>query len=126
MAVCWFIYRLPSQNKKYVSDHLSKVLGQLSSQYAKAVLIGDFNLTIDNKRLKNFMTTFDLECLMKKPTCFQSSNLTCIVPILTNKKLFFKNTDVIEVGISDDHILIVAALKSLLLKGNAKTKLYQD
>ena len=72
------------------------------------------------------MTTFDLECLMKKPTCFQSSNLTCIVPILTNKKLFFKNTDVIEVGISDDHILIVAALKSLLLKGNAKTKLYQD
>ena len=123
--MCWFIYRLPSQNKKYVFDHLSKVLGQLSSQYAKAVLIGDFNLTIDNKRLKNFMTTFDLECLMKKPTCFQSSNLTCIVPILTNKK-FFKNTDVIEVGISDDHILIVAALKSLLLKGNAKTKLYQD
>ena len=39
---------------------------------------------------------------------------------------FFKNTDVIEVGISDHHSLIVTALKSLLRKGNAKTKLYQD
>ena len=43
-----------------------------------------------------------------------------------NKQEFFKNTDVIEVGISDHHSLIVTALKSLLLKGNAKTKLYRD
>ena len=61
-----------------------------------------------------------------KPTCFQSSNPTCIDLILTNKKEFFKNTDVIEVGISDHHSLIVTALKSLLLKGKAKTKLYRD
>ena len=94
----------------------------MSRQYDKTVLIGDFNLTIDNKSLENFMTTFDLECLIKKPTCFQSSNPTCIDLILTNKKEFFKNTDFIEVGISDHHSLIVIALKSLLLKGNAKTK----
>ena len=61
------------------------------------------------------MTTFDLECLIKKPTCFQSSNPTCIDLILTNKKEFFKNTDIIEAGISDHHSLIVTALKSLLL-----------
>ena len=72
------------------------------------------------------MSTFDLEWLIKKPTCFQSSNPTCIDLILLNKKDFFKNTDVIEVGISDHHSLIVKALKSLLLKGNAKTKLYRD
>ena len=120
------VYRPPSQNKKCFIDHLSKTLGQLSRQYDKTVLIGDFNLTIDNKSLENFMTTFDLECLIKKPTCFQSSNPTCIDLILTNKKEFFKNTDVIEVGISDHHSLIVTALKSLLLKGNAKTKLYRD
>ena len=80
---------------------------------------------IDNKSLENVMTTFDLECLIKKPTCFQSSNPTCIDLILTNKE-FLKNTDVIEVGISDHHSLIVTALKSLLLKGNAETKLYRD
>ena len=92
--MCVGIYRPPSQNEKYFVDHLSKTLGWLSRRYDKTVLIGDFNLTIDNKTLENFMTTFDLECLIKKPTCFQSSNPTCIDLILTNKKEFFKNTDV--------------------------------
>ena len=69
------------------------------------------------------MTTFDLECLIKKPTCFQSSDPTCIHLILTNKG-FFKSTDFIKVGILDHHSLIATALKSLLLEGNAKTKLY--
>ena len=64
--------------------------------------------------------------MIKKPTCFQSSNPTCRDLILRNKKEFFKNTDVIEVGISDHHSLTVTALKSLLLRGNAKTKLYRD
>ena len=90
------------------------------------MLIGDYNLTINNKSLKNFMTTFDLEYLINKPTCFQSSNPTCIDLIWTNKQESFKNTDVIEGGISDHHNLIVTALKSQLLKGNAKTKLYRD
>ena len=64
--------------------------------------------------------------MIKKPTCFQSSDPTCIDLILTNKKGFFKNTDVTEVGISDHHSLTVTALKSLQLKGNAKAKLYRD
>ena len=45
--LCLGIYRPPSQNEKYFIDHLSKTLGQLSRQYDKTVLIGDFNLTID-------------------------------------------------------------------------------
>ena len=72
-------------NEKYFIDHLSKTLGQLTCQYNKTMLIEDFNLTIDNKSLENFISTFDLEFLIKKPTCFQSSNTTCIDLILTNK-----------------------------------------
>ena len=90
------------------------------------MLIGDFNLMIDNKSLENFLSTFDPECLIKKPTCFQSSNPTCIDLILTNKKKNVKKIGVIKVGNSDHHSLIVTALKSLLLKGNAKTKLYRN
>ena len=97
------MYRRPSQNEKYFIEHLSKTVGQLSFQYDKTMLIGDFNLTINNKRLQNVMTTFDLECLIKKPTCFQSSNPTCVDLILTKKKEFFKNADVIEVVISDHY-----------------------
>ena len=60
------------------------------------------------------MSTFGLECLIKKTTCFQPSNPTCIDLILTNKKEFFKNNDVIEFGISNHHSFIVTALKSVL------------
>ena len=73
------------------------------------------------------MNTSDLECLIKKPTCFQSSNPRCIDLILTSiKKEIFENNDIIELGISDRHSFIVTALKSQLLTENAKTKLYRD
>ena len=59
--LCVGIYRPPYQNEKYFIDHLSKTLGQLNCQYDKTMLIGDFNLTIDNKSLEHFTSTFDLE-----------------------------------------------------------------
>ena len=124
-CLCVGIYRPPSQNQKYFIDHLSKKLSQLSCQYDKTMLIGGFNSTINKKSLENVRTIFDLKCLIKKPTWYQSSNPTCIDLILTNKKESFKNTDVTGVVISDHHSLIVTDLKSLLI-GNAKTKLYQD
>ena len=55
------MYRPPSQNKKYFIEYLSKTLGQLSCQYDKTMSIGDFNLTVNNKRLQNVMTTFDYD-----------------------------------------------------------------
>ena len=99
-------------------------MGQLTCQYDKTILIGDFNLTVENNHLENFINAFDLECLMKKPTCFQSSNPRCIDLILTNKKELFKNNDVFEVGISENCSFIATALKSQLLKVNAKTNVY--
>ena len=65
------------------------------------MLIGDFNMTIESKNLEVFMTWFGLECLIKKPTRFQSKNPTCIDLILTYKKDLFKNSNVLEIGISD-------------------------
>ena len=90
------------------------------------MLIGDFNMTIENKNLEVFMTWFGLECLIKKPTRFQSKNPTCIDLILTYKKDLFKNSDVLEIGISDHHSFIITTLKSQHVKGNAKIKLYRD
>ena len=55
------MYRPPSQIEKYFIEHLSKTLGQLSCQYDKTMLIGDFNLMVNNKRLQNVMTTFDYD-----------------------------------------------------------------
>ena len=110
---------------KYFYENLSLVLTKMSCEYKNVLLIGDFNLTVENKNLEVFMNTLDLECLIKEPTCFQSTSPSCIDLILTNKKGFFKNS-VLEVGISDHHILIVTALGSQLVKSNVKTKIYRD
>ena len=101
--LCIGLYKSPSRNEKYFLGHLSKTLGQLTCQYDKTILIGDFNLTVENNNLENFMNTFNLECLIKKQTCFQSSNPRCIDLILTNKKELFKNSDVFQVWITDHH-----------------------
>ena len=81
---------------------------------------------LKTKILEVFMNSFGLECLIKKPKCFQFKNPSCIDLILKNKKYLFKHSNVLEVWISDHHSLIVTALKSQLVKGNAKTKLYCD
>ena len=57
------------------------------------MLIGDFNMTIENKNL--FLNSFGLECLIKKPTGFQSKNPSCFDLTLTNKKDLFKTSNVL-------------------------------
>ena len=91
-------------------------------QYENDTLIGDFN----NKNLGVFMNTFNLESWINKPTCFQSANPTCINLIQTDKKNLFKNSNVLAVGISDHHSFITTSLKTQLIKGNAKMKIYRD
>ena len=91
----------------------------MSCEYENVMLIGDFNLTVEKKNLEVFMNTFDLDCLIKKTTCFQSTSPSCIDLISTNKKEFFKNSDDLEVEISDHNSLIVTALRS---QGQCKSK----
>ena len=62
--------------------------------------------------MKTFGENYKLRNLIKEPTCFKNpENPTCIDLILTNKPLSFKNTYVIETGLSDFHKMIVAVMK---------------
>ena len=72
------------------------------------------------------MNTFSLESLINKPTCFQSANPTCTDLIVTNKKSLFKNSNFLEVGISDHHNFIAIALRIQVIEGNANMKMYRD
>ena len=71
-------------------DSLSLFLDELTCQFDNIILMGDFNLTVENKNLEVFMSTFDIECLIRKPTCFQSAKSNCIDLILKNKKITFQ------------------------------------
>ena len=85
--------------------------------------MGDFNLTVEDKNLiEVFMSTFEMECLINKPACFQSAKQNHTDLILTNKKELFKNSNVLEVGILAHRSFIVTALKSQLTKRNAKNE----
>ena len=52
------------------------------------MLIGDFNLIVNNNNLGAFMNLYNMESLINKPTCFYSANPTCIDLTLTSEKLF--------------------------------------
>ena len=107
-------------------DNLSLTINRLACQYENFMLIGNFNMTIENKNLDVFINSFGLECFIKKPRCFHSKNLSCVDLILTNKKYLFNNSNLLKVRISDHHGWTITALKIQLVKGNAKTKLYRD
>ena len=64
------LYKPPSLSETYFLESLSKILNRFSSQYENTLLIGDFNLTVQNTNLEVFTSTFNLQCLIKKPTCF--------------------------------------------------------
>ena len=89
------------------------------------IFIRDFNSSVKNKHLAHFTTLFNLESLIKSPTCFQSSKSTSIDLILTNKKELFKNSKTFEVGISDHHLLTLISMRIQFRKGNPKVKLYR-
>ena len=82
-------------------------------QYDNIMLIRDFNLTVNNKNLELFTNIFNLESLIRKPTCFQSISQTCIDLIPTNHNGIFKNSNVLEVGISYYHISITREARSV-------------
>ena len=48
--------------------------GTKTNMAAEFFVMRDFNLTVENKNLEVFMSTFGMECLIRKPTCFQSAD----------------------------------------------------
>ena len=84
--VCIDLYKTPSQNDRYFLDSLSLILNNQTFKCDNTMLMRDLDLTADNKNLEVFMSTFDLEWMIKKPTCFHSARPSSVGLILTNKK----------------------------------------
>ena len=75
--------------------------------------------------MKNFASCYDLQNLIKEPTCVKEK-LCCIDLILTNNKNYFKDSKTFVTGVLDFHKLIATATKINLIKNNPKIKYYQD
>ena len=62
--------------------------------------------------MKNFCDLYDLENLIKEPTCYKNAdNPSSIDVMLTNSPDSFHNATAIETGLSDHHKMIITVLK---------------
>ena len=81
----------PNKNdiKSYL-ELLHKDLALYSSKYENIIVLGDFNVAMNNSDTTIFCNTNDLKCLIKEPTCYKNpENPSCIDFILTkNPKCF--------------------------------------
>ena len=60
----------PSLNDAYFMDQLPGALSFCTTIYDNFLLLGDFNISHDDERLKEFCNSFSLGHLIKKPNCY--------------------------------------------------------
>ena len=108
----------------FLTDYL-KLLTLIVGTYEKQVIIGDFNLTPDNKRMREFVDLYSLINLIKTSTCFKGTG-SCIDLLVTNEKYSFRNTNAFETGLRDHHLLIYSMLKTSFQKNEPKRLIYRD
>ena len=60
------LYKPRSQNDEYFFGNMLLILNKLTSKYGNIMLMGDLHLTFENKNLEIFISTSDLECMIKK------------------------------------------------------------
>ena len=77
-------------------------------------------MSFSNKYMKNLCDMFELNHLIKDPTCFKSSNPSYVDNFYTNKNKIFFNSSTVEKGISGHHSLICTMLRSTFCKGPSK------
>ena len=68
-------------NKNNIKNHLeivSKALDAFSTKYENIILLGDFNVCVDDETMRNFCNSYSLNSLIKQPTCFKNpENPSC-------------------------------------------------
>ena len=85
--------------------------------------MGDFNMTMSNPILSQFLDAFALSPLNNDPTCFKNSkNPSCIDLLLTNFKRSFMKINNFETDISDHHKMISTIMKLHFTRESPKTK----
>ena len=67
-------------------NHVSNELDKFLPSYENILLLGDFNSTMSEKEMQEFCTKYNLEHLVKGPTCYKNvNNPSSIDVMLTNK-----------------------------------------
>ena len=116
----WLINCSYNPNKTMICnrlDALSTYLDLHSTTYEKILILGDFNVGIEDQHMKAFCDNYNLTSLIKQPTCYKNPNNTkCIDLTLSNTPRSFQSTCVIETGLSDFHLVTLTVMKKSFRK----------
>ena len=126
----WLLRCFYNANKNAIKIHieiLHKGLALYSSQYENFIVLGDFNVAMDNSDMTVFYDTYDQKCLIKEPTFYKNpENPSCIDLILTNNLKCFQSSCVVETGLSDFHRMTVTVMKATFKKFEPRIIHYRD
>ena len=87
------------------------------ANYENILVLGDFNSQMSQTHMKDFCDVYNLENLIKEPTCYKNpNNPSSIDLMLTNRKSSFCNSMASETGLSDCHEMTVTVLKMYIKK----------
>ena len=76
--------------------------------------------------MDDFCNMYNLQNLIKDPTCYKNpENPTCVDLILTNKRNF-KHSKIIETGLSDFHLMTVSVMNLNYQKLKPKVISYRN
>ena len=96
----------PSLSDITFTSEIKNILTFYRLTHDNILLMGDFNMTLDNPNFNELIEDHELSALILEPTCFKSINPTCIGNFRTRQKTRFMNTLTFETGVSDHHKLI--------------------
>ena len=116
----WLVNCSYNPNRNAVDIHLeasSDFLDFQSSSYNNIIILGDFNVGVEEPHMKTFCKSYSLQNIIKQHTCYKnSSRPTCIDLVLTNVPRRFQSTSVIETGLSDFHLTTLTVMKKSFKK----------
>ena len=124
----WLIistYKPPSLSNITFRLEIKNILTFYRSTHDNILLMGGFNMTLDNLNFNELIEDHELSALISEPICFKSIDPTCTGNFLTSKKAHFVNTLTFETDVSDHHKFIGTMLRSTFVKGKPKKVFYR-
>ena len=126
----WLINCSYNSHKNNIGTHLDRIsqsLDVFSSNYERFLLVGDFNVAVEETHMKSFCENYALTNLIRQPTCYKNPDCpTCIDLMLTNVPRSFQSTCIVESGLSDFLMMTLTVMRKSFKKFQPKIINYRS
>ena len=120
-------YNHKKSNILHFLNEFSDILETYLSKYENFIFLGDWNSEMIEPKMKEFCETYNLNNLIKEPTCYKNLlHPSSIDVILTNKMRRFQSSKTVETGLSDHHKMTVTVLRMFVKKKPPVCLKYRD